>query len=169
MLMRFDPLREMDRLAQLFAQPAPRTLAMPMDAYRQDDRFVVSFDIPGVDPDNIELTVERDSLSVRAERRWQPAEGQQVIVAERPQGVFSRQLILGANLDTENVQATYDRGVLTLTIPVAEQSRPRRIDVSMGDGSRTLSAGESGGGTASATGESTAEGRTSGSPGSSER
>ncbi len=142
MLMRFDPLREVDRLAQLLTQPmaAARTLTMPMDAYREGDRFVVVFDVPGVDPDAIELTVNRDSLTVRAERRWQPAEGQEVIVAERPQGVFTRQLILGANLNSEAVEATYERGVLTLTIPVAEQARPRRVQVSRGDDRRTLEA-----------------------------
>jgi len=136
MLMRFDPFREMDRLAQLLGQPqsgTPRQVTMPMDAYRDGDRFVVRFDVPGVDPDSIELTVEKNVLTVRAERSWQPEEGQEVLVAERPQGVFTRQLFLGESLDTENVQASFDRGVLTITIPVAEQAKPRRVEVSTGD------------------------------------
>jgi HSP20 family protein len=135
MLMRFDPLRDVDRLAQLLAQPAAvaRTAAMPMDAYRDGNRFVINFDLPGVDPEAIELTVDRDSLTVRAERQWKPAEGQEVIIAERPQGVFSRQIFLSTNLDGDAMQASYDRGVLTLTIPLSERARPRRIEIARND------------------------------------
>lgn len=133
-LMRFDPFRELDRMAQLLTQPSGglRQLTMPMDAYREGDQFVVRFDLPGVDPDSIDLTVERNVLTVRAERKWSPAEGQDVVVAERPQGTFTRQLFLGESLDADRVVASFDRGVLTLRIPVAEQAKPRRVEVTAG-------------------------------------
>jgi HSP20 family protein len=131
MLMRFDPFRELDRVTQMFNLPAAmRSPAMPMDAYREGDRLVVLFDVPGVDPQAIDLTVEKNVLTVRAERSWQPTEGQEVIIAERPQGVFTRQLFLSENLDSEGMQAAYDKGVLCLTIPVAERAKPRRVEVS---------------------------------------
>ncbi|MDX6232776.1 MAG: hypothetical protein QOH68_1776 [Nocardioidaceae bacterium] len=134
MVMRFDPFREMDRVAQLVNQQAgpARNTAMPMDAYRGKDRFVVQFDLPGIDPSSIDLTVEKNVLTVRAERRWQPDDGQEVIVQERPQGIFTRQLFLGEALDAEHVEAAYNDGVLTLTIPVAEQAKPRRVNVTSG-------------------------------------
>lgn len=131
MLMRFDPLRELDRLVQQ-TNGGDRLPVMPMDAYRHDDRFLVHFDVPGVDPSSIELTVEKDVLTVSAERRWQPAEGDQVLVAERPQGSFSRQLFLGEGLDADRIEASYDNGVLSVTIPVAERAKPRRVEISSG-------------------------------------
>jgi HSP20 family protein len=134
MLMRFDPYRDMDRLAQLLTQqtgPA-RPAAMPMDAYRDGYRFIVNFDLPGIDPVSIDLTVEKNVLTVQAERTWQPEEGQEVVIAERPHGTFTRQLLMGENLDTEQVQASYDQGVLTLTIPVAEQAKPHKVAVLSG-------------------------------------
>ncbi|MDP9452498.1 MAG: Hsp20/alpha crystallin family protein [Actinomycetota bacterium] len=132
MLMRFDPFRELDRLVQNVpgARPAP----MPMDAYREGDRFVVHFDLPGVDPASIDLTVEKNVLTVSAERTWQRQEGQEVVVAERPQGRSSRQLFLGEGLDPEGIDARYDNGVLTVTVPVAEQAKPRKVEVTSGDG-----------------------------------
>ncbi len=131
MLMRFDPLREFDRLVQQNA-PNARPPVMPMDAYRHEDRFVVHLDVPGVDPDSIDLTVEKNVLSVSAERRWQPGEGDEVLVSERPQGSFSRQLFLGEGLDPDGIEAHYDNGVLSLTVPVAEQAKPRRVEISGG-------------------------------------
>ena len=131
MLMRFDPLRELDRLVQQ-TNAGDRLPVMPMDAYRHEDRFLVHFDVPGVDPSSIELTVEKDVLTVSAERRWQPAEGDEVLVAERPQGSFSRQLFLGEGLDADGIEANYDNGVLTVTIPVAERAKPRRVEISSG-------------------------------------
>jgi HSP20 family protein len=100
-----------------------------MDAYRHGDKFFVHLDLPGVDPDSIDLTVEKNVLSVRAERSWRPAEGDEVVVSERPRGVFSRQLFLGDTLDTNRIEAGYDHGVLTITIPVAEQAKPRRVEI----------------------------------------
>ena len=133
MLMRFDPLREFDRLVQ---QPTAsgRLPVMPMDAYRHEDRFVVHFDVPGVDTSSIDLTVEKNVLTVSAERRWEPNEGDQVLVSERPQGSFKRQLFLGEGLDAERIEASYDHGVLTVSIPVAEQAKPRRVEISSGKG-----------------------------------
>jgi len=132
MLMRFDPFAELDRLTrETFGS---RPAVMPMDAYRHDDRFVVRFDLPGADPATIDLTVEKNVLTVRAERSWAPEEGDQVVVAERPQGTFSRQLFLGEMLDAEHIEARYDHGVLTLTIPVAEKAKPRKVAVTAGDG-----------------------------------
>jgi HSP20 family protein len=141
MLMRTDPFRELDRLTQQVFSGTPGTwskpAAMPMDAYRAGDEFVVCFDLPGVDPDAIELDIERNVLTVKAERRPLPAgDDVQMQVAERPLGVFSRQLFLGDTLDTEHIKADYDTGVLTLRIPVAEQAKPRRIEISGGVGQR---------------------------------
>jgi HSP20 family protein len=138
MLMRTDPFRELDRLTQQVFGNVPgtwsRPTAMPMDAYRAGDEFVVAFDLPGVSPDAIELDVERNVLTVKAERR-PTAEGEHVEmqVAERPLGVFTRQLFLGDTLDTENIAANYEAGVLTLRIPVAPQAKPRKIAVASAD------------------------------------
>ncbi|MDQ0761123.1 Hsp20/alpha crystallin family protein [Streptomyces canus] len=136
MLMRTDPFREFDRLAQQVFGSTARPAAMAMDAYRSGDDFVVHFDLPGVDPETIELDVERNVLNVRAERRLPAPEGAEMIVAERPTGSFTRQLFLGDTLDTERIDASYDAGVLTLRIPVAEQAKPRRIQITGGDSDR---------------------------------
>jgi len=128
MLMRFDPLREFDRVFdQAWSQT--RQASIPMDAYRHDDSFVVNLDLPGVEPGSIDLTVERNSLTVSAERRWEPAEGDQVVASERRQGTFSRQPLLGDGLDPERIHASYENGVLTVTIPVAASAQPRKIEV----------------------------------------
>lgn len=131
MLMRTDPFRELDRMAQqafgsvgTLARPA----VMPIDAWREGDTFVVELDLPGVDPGSIDLDVERNVLTVRAERPL-PEDGTELIAAERPRGHFSRQLFLGDTLDTGGISAAYDRGVLTLKIPVAEQAKPRKIQI----------------------------------------
>jgi HSP20 family protein len=131
MLMRTDPFRELDRLTQqVFG--ANGTLArpsvMPMDAWREGDTFHVEFDLPGVNPDSIDLDVERNVVTVKAERPARDSDAE-LIAAERPRGIFSRQLILGDNLDTEHIAASYDAGVLTLQIPVAEQAKPRKISI----------------------------------------
>jgi HSP20 family protein len=132
MLMRTDPFRELDRLTQqVFGTPA-RPAVMPMDAWREGDEFIVEFDLPGVDPASIDLDVERNVLTVRAERQARTGEGAEMLAAERPAGTFSRQLILGDTLDTANVKAAYDAGVLSLRIPVAEQAKPRKIEITTG-------------------------------------
>ncbi len=131
MLMRFDPFREFDRAGEQLWNRAP---AVPMDAVRREHGVEVSFDLPGVDPSSIDLTVEKNVLTVSAERRWQPTEGDEVVVAERPQGSFSRQLFLGEGLDTEHIEATYEHGVLTVSVPVAEAAKPRKVEITAGGG-----------------------------------
>jgi HSP20 family protein len=133
MLMRTDPFRELDRLTQQVFGTWSRPAAMPMEAYRQGEEFVVHFDLPGVDPESIDLNVERNVLTVKAERRpTSDSEHIETHVSERPYGVFSRQLFLGEALDTDRIEAHYDGGVLTLRVPVAEQAKPRKIEVSAG-------------------------------------
>ncbi|WP_103348924.1 Hsp20/alpha crystallin family protein [Amycolatopsis sp. CA-128772] len=133
MLMRTDPFRELDRFTQQVFGTAgtwSKPAAMPMDAYRAGDEFVVCFDLPGVAPDAIELDIERNVLTVKAERRPLPGgDDVQMQVSERPLGVFSRQLFLGDTLDTDHIKAGYEAGVLTLRIPVAEKAKPRRIEI----------------------------------------
>ena len=130
MLMRFDPFRELDRLTQ--APWGGSRPVMPMDAYRRNGDFVVHFDLPGIDPGTIDLTVEKNVLTVAAERRFAKQEGDEVTVSERPQGRFSRQLFLGESLDPDRIKANYDQGVLTLHIPIAERAKPRKVEISSG-------------------------------------
>lgn len=129
MLIRTDPFRELDRLTQQVFGTAARPAAMPMDAWQEDGEFVVAFDLPGVMPDKVDLNVERNVLTVRAERQDPTQPNVELVVAERPRGVFSRQLILGDTLDTEKIKASYDAGVLTLRIPVLEKAKPRKIEI----------------------------------------
>ncbi len=140
MLMRTDPFRELDRLSQqvlgtngTLARPS----VMPMDAWRDGDTFHVEFDLPGVNPDSIDLDVERNVVTVKAERPARASDAD-LIAAERPRGLFSRQLVLGDNLDTEHISASYDSGVLTLQIPVAEKAKPRKISVTSNTASRQV-------------------------------
>jgi HSP20 family protein len=143
MLMRTDPFRELDRLTQqFFGQTGTwtRPAVLPMDAYRTGDQFVVEFDLPGADPASIELSVERNVLTVKAQRTDTAPDGIELQVAERPRGVFSRQLFLGEELDAERIEAHYDAGVLTLHIPVIEQAKPHKIEITSGDGAKQLAA-----------------------------
>ena len=129
-VLRFDPFRDFDRLvAEQMAglRGAPRSV--PMDAYRRGDQFFVHLDLPGIDADAIELTVEQNVLTIRAERVFEPEEGDELVVTERPQGTFTRQLHLGESLDADRLDADYDQGVLTLKIPVAEAAKPRRVEI----------------------------------------
>ena len=139
MLMRTDPFRDLDRLTQQVFGTAARPALMSMDAWQENDRFIVEFDLPGIDANSIDLDVERNVLTVRADR---PArEGiEELIAAERPRGVFSRQLILGDNLDTENITASYQTGVLRLEVPLAERAKPRKITVNAADEQQVISA-----------------------------
>jgi HSP20 family protein len=132
MLMRTDPFRELDRLTQQLFGPTgtwARPAVMPMDAYRDGEQFVVHFDLPGVDPSSVDLNVERNVLTVKAQRVPSYGDDVELQVAERPRGVFSRQLFLGDTLDTDHVEASYDAGVLTLRIPIAEKAKPRKIEI----------------------------------------
>ena len=128
MLMRFDPFRELDRLT---SGPLGRqwSSVLAMDAYRHGDAFVVRFDVPGAAADSIDLSIEKNVLTVKASRSWTRDEGDEVIVNERHQGEFSRQLFLGEGFDADHINASYDSGVLTVTIPVAAQAKPRRVEI----------------------------------------
>jgi HSP20 family protein len=139
MLMRFDPFRELDRLTEHMGGGQARR-SFPMDAYRRGDGFIVNFDLPGVDSESIELTVERNVVTVKAERSFDFRDADEVLVAERPQGTFSRQLLLGDTLDGENIAADYENGVLTLTIPVAAAAKPRRVQVGGSSGAQSVRA-----------------------------
>lgn len=129
-LMRFDPFREWDRLTEQ-AMRSARSAAqsMPMEAYRRGDEFFVALDLPGINPDDVDMTVERNVVNIRVTRQPKHSEDDEVLVDERPQGEFSRQLFLGENLDPNNLSASYESGVLTLRIPVAEESKPRKVEI----------------------------------------
>jgi HSP20 family protein len=139
MLMRTDPFRELDRWTQQVLGTAARPAVMPMDAWREGDQFIVEFDLPGVNADSLNLDVERNVLTVHAER---PAidQDREMVSAERPRGVFSRQLFLGDNLDADHIEAGYHDGVLRLTIPVAEEAKPRRIKIASSDEKKAIKA-----------------------------
>ena len=136
MLMRTDPFRDIDRMFEQFAGTAGRPAVMHVDAERDGDWFNVYFDLPGVDPDSIDVTVERNVLQVQAQRQRPTKDGVETVISERPMGVFSRQLFLGDTLDTDHLEATYDNGVLTLRIPVSEKAKPRKISIGSGDSGR---------------------------------
>jgi HSP20 family protein len=148
MLMRFDPFRQFDRLTDtMLGSAAQAARSFPIDAYRRGDQFIVHMDLPGVDPGTIDLSVDRNVLTVRARREFQPQDGDEVIITERPQGEFTRHLFLGDMLDAENIQANYQGGVLTLTIPVAERAKPRQIPVNAsGERPQEVQAGSATGG-----------------------
>jgi HSP20 family protein len=143
--LRFDPFRDLDRLAgdwfNLGGLRAPRWA--PMDAYRAGDTYVVHFDLPGISADSLEVTAENNTLTVRAERRPAAPDGAEYVVSERPMGSFSRQMVLGDGLDLEKVSADYRDGVLTVTIPVAEQAKPRRISIGRSGGDHQVIEGSS--------------------------
>ena len=132
MLMRFDPFRELDRMSEQLWRQSSAPSGVAMDAFRRGDQVVVHFDLPGIDPESIDLTVERNVLTLRAERTVARQEGDEAIVTERPRGTFTRQLFLGETLDAGNIDAGYDHGVLTVTIPVAEQAKPRKVSIAAG-------------------------------------
>ena len=137
MLMRTDPFRELDRFAQQVLGTAARPAVMPMDAWREGEEFVVEFDLPGINPDSLDIDIERNVVTVRAER---PAldPNREMLATERSRGVFSRQLVLGENLDTDRIEASYNEGVLRLRIPVAEKAKPRKISVAHGNGHKAI-------------------------------
>lgn len=138
MLMRTDPFRDLDRLTEAVFGTAARPAVMPMDAYRDNNTFVVHLDLPGVDAGSIDLTVEQNVLTVHAERKPPLAGSAEQVVAERSYGVFNRQLFLGDTLDADNLSADYDAGVLTITIPIAEKAKPRKVQVTGGSDRREI-------------------------------
>jgi HSP20 family protein len=145
MLVRYDPFRELDRMTDQFfgsggGGRSPQW--MPMDAVRRGHEVTLRFDLPGVATDSIDVTVERNVLAVKAERSWQPTEGDEVLARERPQGSVTRQVMLGDSLDAENLEARYDAGVLTVTIPVAEQAKPRKVEIQSGGDQSAIEVGK---------------------------
>src|ERR1700752_1600567 len=137
MLMRTDPFRELDRFAQQVLGTAARPAVMPMDVWRHGEEFVGEFDLPGINADTLDIDIERNVVTVRAER---PAvdPNREMLATERPRGVFSRQLVLGENLDTEKIEASYGEGVLSLRIPVPEKPKPRKISVGRAAGHKAI-------------------------------
>jgi HSP20 family protein len=139
MLMRTDPFRDLDRFTQRVPGTAARPAVMPMDAWREGEEFVIEFDLPGINEEALDLDIERNVVTVRAERP-DVDPGREMLASERPRGVFSRQLVLGENLDTEKIAAAYDGGVLQLRIPVAEKAKPRKIAVGRTNGHQVINA-----------------------------
>ena len=134
-----DPFRQMDRLTSQLLSGTRTPMGMPMDVWQTDEGFHVCLDLPGVDPDSVDITTERNTLTIKAERRAEYEDGQNVLIAERPQGTFTRQLQLGDTVDTENIQASYSEGVLHLTLPMTQAAQPRRVQVrTEGSGQRQI-------------------------------
>ena len=136
-----DPFRDLDRLANQLMSGTRMPHGMPMDVYKRDNAWHIELDLPGVDADTIDVTAERNALTVHAQRRSSSSEAEEVLVAERPQGEFTRQMVLGEGLDTEALQATYDNGVLRITVPLAAQAQPRKVQISRGDQPKVIDAG----------------------------
>jgi HSP20 family protein len=137
-VLRFDPFRDLDRLTeQLLGSQAGTARAprfMPMDLYKAAENYILKADLPGVDPGSVDVNVDNGTLTIRAERTLSPDEGSaDWITSERFTGTYLRQLSLGDGVDADNITADYSNGVLTLTIPVAERAKPRRIQVAAGD------------------------------------
>jgi HSP20 family protein len=148
MLLRFDPFQTFDRLSrELLSYPSWTGGGagwMPMDAWRRGDVVEVAFDLPGIDPGTVDLTVEQNILTVKAERRWQPEDGLQYFVRERPQGTFTRQIVLSDAVDLDKVEARYENGVLFVTAPVAETAKPHKIEIKAANGhGKAITAGSS--------------------------
>jgi HSP20 family protein len=147
-LLRFDPFAGLERLTQQMMGERQGPRPIPMSAVRRDDQVVAYFDLPGVSPEDVDITVERNVVTIRAERRPAYQEGDEVIVNERPYGVFTRQVFLGDSLDLDKMSADYARGELCLTIPVSEKAKPRRIELQTGDQEpQQVTAGATEGGT----------------------
>ena len=125
----YDPFREFEQLTQQLMSGGRTPRSFPMDAYRRGDDFFVHLDLPGVNPASIDVTVEGQGLTISAERTFEQKEGDEILVSERPQGKFSRELRLGRSIDSEGISAEYEDGVLTLRLPVAAQAKPRRVEV----------------------------------------
>ncbi|MFI9409442.1 Hsp20/alpha crystallin family protein [Nocardia gamkensis] len=139
MLMRTDPFRDLERFTQQVLGTSAHPAVMPIDAWREGEEFVVELDLPGIDPGSLDLDMERNVLTVRAQRP-ELESGREMIAAERTRGVFSRQIFLGEGLDTERIGADYTDGVLRLRIPVAERAKPRKIEVARGNGHQVIDA-----------------------------
>lgn len=133
MALGYDPFREYEQLVQQLLSGGRVPRSFPMDAYRRGEEFIVHLDLPGVDPGSIDITVESGMLTVSSERRSEQKDEDEIIVSERPQGRFNRELRLGSAIDVDNIGASYEGGVLTLTLPVSERAKPRTIQVQAGN------------------------------------
>ena len=142
MLLRYDPFRDFDRFTESVFSGTNRRAWMPMDAYRRGDHVELLFDLPGVPADAVEVDVERNVLTVKAGRAWLPAEGDEVLARERTHGSWTRQIMLGDGLDTDHLDAHYEDGVLRVTVPVAEQAKPRKVEISTGERRESLDVGQ---------------------------
>ncbi|MFQ6324581.1 Hsp20/alpha crystallin family protein [Nocardia sp. CWNU-33] len=147
-MLRFDPFHDIDTVArQLLGEAAGTTRAprfMPMDLFRAGDHYVLNADLPGVDPGSVDVSVDNGTLTLRAQRSTPSDEGVQWIASERFAGTFMRQLSLGENVDADKISATYNNGVLSVTIPIAEKAKPRRIEISGSSAQpKTIEAGSS--------------------------
>lgn len=140
MLIRFDPFREVDQLFQQMTSGL-RSTGMPMDAYRRGDDLVAEFDLPGVARDSIDVTVDRDTLTITAERAPRYRDDDEVLAAERPRGTITRRLYLGDGFAADKVEATYDDGVLRITLPLAEEAKPHKVAIGTGNGQAAVGAG----------------------------
>ena len=129
MAMNFDPFRELDRVASALMDTQQGPRLMPMDLYREGDHYVLNADLPGIDPGSVDIAVDGELLTIRAERSLRGTEGVNWLARERRGGSFLRQLTLGQGIDTEGIRASYANGVLSVTIPVSERAKPRKIEV----------------------------------------
>lgn len=129
MAMSFDPLSELDRLASGMLQSRPGPRVMPVDLYREADRYILTADLPGVEPESVDIDVDGQLLTIRAQRTPARVEGAKWLVQERPAGTYLRQFSIGEGVDSANISASYDNGVLSLVIPVSERAKPRKIKV----------------------------------------
>ena len=134
----YDPFRELDQVAQQLLSGGRSPRSFPMDAYRRGDDFFVHLDLPGVDPGSIDVTVEGANITISAERRFDQEEGDEILVSERPQGRFNRDLRVGTRIDSEAIEASYDGGVLTLRLPVAAEAKPHRVEVRSSGEQKTI-------------------------------
>jgi HSP20 family protein len=134
----YDPFRELDQLAQQLLSGGRSPRSFPMDAYRRGDDFFVHLDLPGVDPSSIDITVEGPNITISAERRFNQHEDDDILVSERPQGRFSRDLRVGTRVDSDAIEADYAGGVLTLRLPMAAEAKPRRVEVRSSEQQKTI-------------------------------
>lgn len=138
MAMKFDPFRELDRVAGALLENRPGLRLMPMDLYREKDHYVLAADLPGIDPGSVDIDVDGQLLTIRAERTLRGTEGVKWLTRERESGSFLRQLNLGQGIDTEGIAARYENGVLSVTIPVSERAKPRKIEVVTGESAASV-------------------------------
>jgi len=138
MAMNFDPFRELDRVASALLDSRQGPQLMPMDLCKVDDHYVLTADLPGVDPGSVDLDVDSGTLTISAQRTASSGEAMQWLTNERFFGTYRRQLSLGDGIDSSRITATYENGVLTVTIPLAERAKPRKIDILHGENQKSI-------------------------------